>query len=238
MTKALPACLALLFVSLLSGCDLTPKDPRQELSDRKIPYTEQDFINNIRNGRNDIAQFFLDAGMNPNVRGEGGIPALLHAAANGRVKTMELLLGRSASVNITDKDGRTALMVAALRNDAESVKLLLKYKADPEMRLPAGGLTALQLAAAEGNIKTVEALAKGGANLDARDSDGRTALFLALDNTSVFQLLVRSGANVNVRYQGRMLYDYVKDTGNVILIKAMKAAGAQEPKAPWSSVNY
>ena len=66
--------------------------------------------------------------------------------------------------------------------------------------LPKGGFTALLLAARQGAGNGVRALAEAGADLNASDPDGTTALNMAIINAhyDVAALLIEKGANPNV----------------------------------------
>mmetsp|Transcript_32590 Transcript_32590/g.66137 ORF Transcript_32590/g.66137 Transcript_32590/m.66137 type:complete len:132 (-) Transcript_32590:229-624(-) len=68
-------------------------------------------------------------------------------------------------------------MKAVSSGNVEIMELLLRMGADPEHRL-AGDLnqTALMLAATEGDLAAVLLLLRFGANLDARDVQGRTPM--------------------------------------------------------------
>ncbi len=83
-------------------------------------------------------------------------------------------LRSGANVNARDNDGMTALMQAAGTN-AESVKILLKAKADPNAKDDEGA-TALIWSAREGYPETVIALLNAGADVKARDKNGKRAV--------------------------------------------------------------
>jgi ankyrin repeat protein len=66
--------------------------------------------------------------------------------------------------------------------------------------LPKGGWTAAMMAAREGSIEGVRALAESGANLNVQDPEGTTALIVAIINGhyDVAQVLVEKGADLNL----------------------------------------
>jgi ankyrin repeat protein len=136
------------------------------------------------------------------------------AARTGRPEAVQLLVARGANVNAAEAwQGETALMWAAAENHPEVVALLAKSGADLNARskipefpkvkvdaatmvftaLPRGGFTALLLAARQGAADGVRALVEAGADLNAIDPDGTTALNLAVINAhyDVAALLVR-----------------------------------------------
>jgi ankyrin repeat protein len=116
--------------------------------------------------------------------------------------------------------GQTALMWAAAEGYADVVRLLLESGARIDARsreidkpesyaewqqgsayptVPRGRLTALHFAAREGQFDALQALVDGGANLDAVDAEGKTAVVYATlnDHLDVAALLLESGAAAN-----------------------------------------
>lgn len=110
--------------------------------------------------------------------------------------------------------GATPLHRAARGGDVESVRLLLQHGADPELP-QVQGITPLQLAAGLGHggadtrgrfynenqaIDVLNVLIEGGAEVNAQDGQGRSALHGAVRKgwTKVIQLLVEAGADPNL----------------------------------------
>jgi ankyrin repeat protein len=173
------------------------------------------------NGSAPVVAALLDAGADPNTTGAEGETVLMVAARTGRPEAVRLLLARGAEVNRAETwHGETALMWAAAENHGEVVRLLAAGGAELNARskvpefpkvkvdaatmvvtaLPRGGMTALLLAAREGAAAGVEALADVGADLNAVDPDGTSALNLAIINShyEVAKILVDKGAGLGV----------------------------------------
>jgi ankyrin repeat protein len=172
------------------------------------------------NGDAAAIQLLLDAGADPNTPGADGETALMTAARTGRVDAARALLVRGANVNAAESwMGETALMWAASEGHAEMVTLLAEAGAALNARaaaqefpkitfngstmvstpLPRGGMTALLLAAREGSLAGVRALADAGADLNVPDRDGTTPLVMAILNRHnvVARLLIERGAPLN-----------------------------------------
>src|SRR5215510_6279026 len=172
------------------------------------------------NGDASAVLMLLDAGADPNATSSDGETVLMTAARTGRVEAARALLVRGANVNAAERFmGETALMWAAAEGHAPMVKLLAEAGASLNARstalefakitfngstmvstpLPRGGMTALLLAAREGALAGVQALADVGADLNAADRDGTTPLIMAILNrhNDIAALLIEKGADLS-----------------------------------------
>lgn len=157
-------------------------------------------------GRVGTAQALLEAGADLNARDALDRTPLHRAVSNPTDATVRFLLGRGARVNERDRFGRTPLLLACQCNSAENARALLEGGADPDLadhdgQTPLrasvrnaslitllldrgadpeeGGKTAwlpLHAAVSFGEKASVEALLKGGASPNCRDSGGNTPL--------------------------------------------------------------
>jgi len=93
-------------------------------------------------------------------------------------------------------DSAPLLLAAEQNKESEDLSLLMQ-RAGPE----GNHSTALHLAAALGNMETVDLLLANGADIESRDKDGRTPLLIAMSNRQygVAQVLVVHGADVDAR---------------------------------------
>ncbi|MCR5221022.1 MAG: ankyrin repeat domain-containing protein [bacterium] len=144
----------------------------------------------------------------------------------------------------------SAIAAAAAMPDAEFVRLCGKgtaaaiekslkaganpnAKADPDGR---GEMSALMRAAKHNNIPGIRALLKAGADVNAHNSEGETALMLALawtadTNLPVIQALLAAGADVNAHTQdGWTALMAASMDGRENVVQALLSAGA-DPKA-------
>jgi ankyrin repeat protein len=172
------------------------------------------------NGSAVITQALLDAGANPNHTASRGQTPLMTAARAGNVATVKSLLDKGARVDAREEVlGEQALMWAASENHAGVVTLLLSRGADVSARsnalkfprdsfglegvltsLPKGDWTALMYAARDGAPDAARALARGGADLNAPDPEGTTALVRAIINShyDTAAVLLEEGADPNI----------------------------------------
>jgi ankyrin repeat protein len=108
------------------------------------------------------AQTLLDKGAEVNIKDKDGRTALMWAAKEDHPLTAQVLLNKGAAVNVKDKDGKTALMWAAI--ESHPVQELMKINADAYTLID------------QDSTNTVKRLLNSGAEVNAKDKDGRTAL--------------------------------------------------------------
>lgn len=168
------------------------------------------------NGSAALTAMLLEAGADVNAVLPEGETVLMTAARTGDVQTLELLLAHGASVDAREAwHGENALMWAAGEDHADAVRLLVRHGAGVDAPstvralenrrhgqsiLPLGGWPPLMHAARQGAIAAGRALAEAGADLDAVDPDGATALVIAIINANYdfAAFLLEAGADPNV----------------------------------------
>ncbi len=124
----------------------------------------------------------------------------------GDLEMVQALIKAGADVNIKVNTGQSWLVLAVRHRKFEIVKALVAAGADVNMR-SAGydpyqkDMTPLFIAVNEGDIQTVQFLLDKGADVNAKDSWGRTTLMQVVPNASVelVQLLINRGADVNLK---------------------------------------
>jgi ankyrin repeat protein len=172
----------------------------------------------VRVANINLVRMLLDAGADANRTNEDGETPLMLAAYTGAVKVAELLVSHGARVNERERfRDQTALMWAAAENHPEMVSFLISKGAAVNVRAkandwanqmtseprvqyrPTGGLTPLLYAARDGCQGCIEALLKGGADIDLPNPDGMTPLMMAIDNSHYesARYLLDHGANPN-----------------------------------------
>ena len=154
-------------------------------------------------GHAEVVDLLLANGAQLNTNTDEGT-ALMEAVKSGRVEIVKRLLAAGADVNAVHRTGDLTLLMAARQRSyrtpaaepsAELLQLLLDHKADPNAT-DKWGVTALMSANTAAKVKLLVA---GGANLEAKDKEGETALIKAASrgDVAVVGALLENGANVN-----------------------------------------
>jgi uncharacterized protein len=171
------------------------------------------------NGNASLIERLLKAGADANEISSEGETALMTAARTGAVEAVKVLLAQGADVNAKESwHGETALMWAVAQKHAAVARELIAHGADVnahsavnnwerqqsaeprEKWLPLGGLTPLEFAARHGCVNCIPVLVEAGADVNAVDQDGISALLSAIINGhyDAAVLLVEKGANPNL----------------------------------------
>jgi ankyrin repeat protein len=174
-------------------------------------------------GRDDLVHALLAKGASPAARGRNGKTPLHLAVERGYLDIVRLLAAARQGLDLADGEGQTAVdlalaadddetaralvaagcavtdvRAAALANQPERAEQLLKEKPEALRRTAASKRTALHLAAQWGSDRTLAVLLRHGAEVDARDQAGATALHYAAwrGRLTTARLLLERKANV------------------------------------------
>ncbi|MDH4162319.1 MAG: ankyrin repeat domain-containing protein [Nitrospirota bacterium] len=132
--------------------------------------------------------------------------AVPEAAEKNDLESIDLFIRAGVSLDAADGKGRTALMIAAEKGRADMLAKLIEKGANVNFTAPAkkGPVSALQAVLSvpdlsEAHLRVLQYLLDHGADVKARDSSGRTALFFAAERgrEQVAALLLDHGAEVN-----------------------------------------
>lgn len=202
-------------------------------------------------GKFEIVEYLIHCGSDPNTmvvladciptvdflggskkRSIASVVCAIHTDAQSAVgvNTLKALIHGGADVNmVEDGGGATALHTCASKDNEECAKILLKNGA----RLDVGGYehgeVPLLLAASKGRVKIIKLFLQYGADPDASDTDGWTALMHAAlqGHVEAVQILVDSGANPNAKtLSGRTALATACRKGHLQVVKALIKAGA------------
>jgi uncharacterized protein len=209
----------------------------------------------------DVVKLLLQHGANPNFKDQEGKTALMMAATGWgprNAEATELLLDKGAEINSRDESGKTALMAAAGAGSPEVVKRLLERGAEANSTDYCGKtalMYVLQPACAYSfsmsqfqcgsqavtaddmdRIKgVVQLLLEKGADINAKDKDGWTALLCASEPLIEVEANGTEPPRIEYEYKGTALSikvangaARVKPNMPVAIIELLKAHGAKE----------
>ena len=135
----------------------------------------------VRNGfTTSIKRLLSIRNINVNVKNDwSGFTPLHNAARNCHVKIIRLLLQNGAEVNAKSNRGYTPHHFAASLGSVDILHLLVENGADLEAQAN-NGWRALHTAASNGNLRTIkELVSRYHVDINARENNGRTALWMA-----------------------------------------------------------
>lgn len=151
----------------------------------------------------DLAEYLIAQGADPNVQGQDGGSALMAAASNS-AKLVELLLAEGADVSARMANGSGVMTQFTVGVITERVPLelgetLLTHGAEVDEAMTGGatdGYTPLMMAARNNQEELVRFLIEHGANVNAVAGDGATPLSLAEEegHGNIVEILKASGA--------------------------------------------
>lgn len=194
-------------------------------------------------GAGEVVKLLLDHGANPSVTAHssrGPTTPLRQAADRGEVSVLRTLIDHKAEMK---KAGFLAAIAALSANSPVCVDQLIK-SADPMAMseallflLPPRGSPA-----GFGNVDLVRKAIAHGADVNAKDREGRTVVMLAAGSEyfsiDTIRLLIDRGADVNAKSEGgETALEFAKRGGQaqvvVLLVKAgAKGGGASAPEVP------
>jgi ankyrin repeat protein len=125
------------------------------------------------------------------------------------------------------------LATAAEKGDVQLVKKLLQEGADAKCKTEKYNMTVLMRAAKSGVHEAMKLLINKGADVNAKDNNGKTVTMYAVVDAEAMRILIENGANLNASdNKGKTVLTYAKEMAkemvNDRLIKLLKEAGAKE----------
>lgn len=192
--------VALIFVSTLAIAQDAERS-RKQLQRMDRQFTAEDFLKAVDERDAKVVKLFLSAGIDVHAKNSSGETALHLAANNDDAETIAMLLKAGADINVKDERGKTPLLDAATNGygGVKATPVLIAAGADLKTRYQYG--TSIVFEAANRDAAApLQALLKAGADIDAANDKGETALlYSASMGRKVTPLLIQAGANVNAK---------------------------------------
>jgi ankyrin repeat protein len=177
----------------------------------------------VTNGDAAAVEALVASGADVNAADAGGGVVLTYAAAAGAADAIELLQKRGAKATARD------LMLAATNCSTPSVRVLLASGLKPDIVVD--GSTPLLAAAGENCVDTVAFLLDRGADVNAKNGDGWTALIKAASGNfpGVARVLLAHGADPDIADRlDRTAWMYASMTGREEIAALLKEAKAKK----------
>ncbi|CUS07666.1 unnamed protein product [Tuber aestivum] len=175
------------------------------------------------NGALEMVEYLISKGADVNVPNSSESTPLHTAAFSGRLEIVRALVDAGADVNAIRGPFTTVLYEAVIAKHLQVADLLLERGADVNGYLPPTTLkTHLHIAAghpetAAGHPEMLRVLLRHGANIDAKDSTGSTALMYAAscwEDPQMCEILLEHGADVRARdNEGRKAWNRAHESG-------------------------
>jgi cytohesin len=158
-------------------------------------------------------QALLDIGADVNAKDVEGWAPLHYSARNGHEEIVELLLAKGADVNVKDESEETAV-----GENVEAAAIICHDTGHHH------GAPSIHVPARDGDLSGVQELLDDGADVNAKDEHGWTALHYAAfsGHREIIELLLAKGANVT----GMTALHYAASGGHEEIVELLLAKGA------------
>lgn len=137
-----------------------------------------------------LALLLIEKGANITYADEDGVTIITQASYQGLTSIVGALLESGADPTLTNAEGINALIAAASEGHKEIVEMLLAVGLIDIDTKDKDGTNALMAAAVRGHKDVIAQLVKKGANVDAQNVDGHTALMFAYNGKNQVETLL------------------------------------------------
>ncbi|XP_072545824.1 fibronectin type 3 and ankyrin repeat domains 1 protein-like [Salminus brasiliensis] len=155
-----------------------------------------------RNDEEELIRVLQSGTVNVNVCDKLGFTPLMVAAQKGFGRLVRKLVDHGADIHVKNGSGKDSLMLACYAGHLDIVQYLRKFGATWQSR-DMGGCTPLHWAADGGHLPVIAYMIQDGCELDVRDTVSHWTPLMRVSavggNAAVASLLIRAGADVNVR---------------------------------------
>lgn len=184
-----------------------------------------------------VAKYLIDIGADINVIADSETTALNSISLeywdrkrDEYVEIIKLLLDKGADINAESDYGTTILNQAARYGDIETFNYLLKKGATINTK------TIIEACSGK-NISIVKLLLEMGEDVNAKDNDGFTALYRAVQGgeLDIVKALIENGADINIKYsfikKGQTVLSLAEEYGHDDIIDYLIGKGGSKSKS-------
>lgn len=189
----------------------------------------------VAQGHAETVEAALTLGADVNAKNNVGNTPLIEAVASGRTDVVRAIMARKPDIKAKNVAGYSAIDLARRNRRRDLLRLLRRGTSTP-LSASIGSLSsfgnfaAVHQAALAGDAERISALVANGADVNATDANGRTALMIAASagKTSVVDVLLTRGANPNVTdsKDGRTALIIATEGGHGDVARALLSKGA------------
>jgi ankyrin repeat protein/beta-lactamase regulating signal transducer with metallopeptidase domain len=175
----------------------------------------------------ETAKLLIDGGADVNTKAILGLPPLWASALGVGFRMQERFMDPQADFDIRILLGQ--LLQTSWPRSSSVVKLLLSNGANVNENVM--GLTLLHLAASTGLTEAAELFIARGADINAKDGQGKTPLHVAAADgqVEIVKLLLNRKADVNAKDKnGATALRYAMDKGNNEIVEILQKHGVQD----------
>ncbi len=202
------------------GADVNMRDERSN---------ETAIIKAAKNNNADMMRMLLAAGADINAQSRRGVSALGESIKNQNKDIMEFLTANGARTGATFDN----LMRYAYAKNNVGVSAMLRVGVDPKQK-DVNGNTALMISASQGDLQSFKDLMAYGADINAQNKQGMTALLYALranNRDLVKEILTLNDTDVNIsNVLGQSPLYWAAYIGDDIVVNALLTLGADYNK--------
>lgn len=178
----------------------------------------------VDRGDINIVKFLLKKGAEVDLANNEGLTPLMRAVQIESLDILLVLYKNAAKIDIANEHGNSPLFYAAQNGDIAITQFLLQKEVNIDRKCQYGA-TALHIAIQNKKYDIVEALINAGADVEA-DLRGATPILqaAAAQDYEATKILLSSGVNTNLKYQGKKYIDLIESSEIIKEIKSYNKA--------------